>query len=296
MKISAITQATLAMALLCLMDPLVKSLAARYPVVEIAFFRFAGGLLISVLLGLCFRPAWPDNKSFIINGSRSILVAVSVVALFYSLKFLPVATAVAVSFISPVVIVILAVLVLGEDLTRRIICSLLLGVSGLIMILGDSILNAESTPSSWIGVAAGIISAVTYAVSMIILRSRATRDPIVTIIIFQNLTPTLLLLIPCLFLGWITPDFKDLLIFLCIGFLGASGHFFLAQAFSRENASKLAPVEYTALVWGGVYGFFFFDEWPHVVTIIGAASILLGVIILNQKGPELSPVNQESSD
>ena len=82
---------------------------------------------------------------------------------------------------------ILAVLVLGEDLTRRIICSLLLGVSGLIMILGDSILNAESTPSSWIGVAAGIISAVTYAVSMIILRSRATRDPIVTIIIFQNL-------------------------------------------------------------------------------------------------------------
>lgn len=296
MKISAITQATLAMAILCLMDPLVKSLATRYPVMEIAFFRFAGGLLISVLLALYFRPAWPDKKSFVTNGARSVLVAISVLTLFYSLKLLPIATAVAVSFISPVVIVVLAVLVLGERLTPRILMALVLGISGLLMILGNSVLGVESTTASWMGVAAGIVSAVAYAVSMIILRSRATRDPIVTIIIFQNLTPTLLLLIPCLLLGWITPDYKDLLIFLCVGFLGASGHFLLAQAFSRANASKLAPVEYTALVWGVFYGFVFFNEWPQVITIIGAAAILLGVITLNHTAPESLPVNSGSTD
>ncbi|MCP3751802.1 DMT family transporter [Pseudomonas sp. SBB6] len=296
MKISATTQATLAMAILCLMDPFVKSLATRYPVLEIAFFRFAGGLLISVLLALYFRPSWPDKQSFVTNGARSVLVAISVLTLFYSLKLLPIATAVAVSFISPVVIVVLAVLVLGERLTARILLALVLGISGLLMILGNSILGVESTTAAWIGVAAGIVSAVAYAISMIILRSRATRDPIVTIIIFQNLTPTLLLLIPCLLWGWVTPDYKDLLMFLCVGVLGASGHFLLAQAFSRANASKLAPVEYTALVWGVFYGFVFFNEWPQIITIIGAAAILLGVITLNHSAPEPLPVNSGSTD
>ncbi|WLI07435.1 DMT family transporter [Pseudomonas sp. FP597] len=296
MKISAITQATLAMAILCMMDPLVKSLATRYPVMEIAFFRFAGGLVVSALLALYFRPAWPDKRSFVTNGARSVLVAISVLTLFYSLKLLPIATAVAVSFISPVVIVVLAVLVLGERLTLRILFALVLGISGLLLILGNSVLGVESTTASWIGVAAGIISAVAYAVSMIILRSRATQDPIVTIIIFQNLTPTLLLLIPCLILGWIMPDYKDLLIFLCVGLLGASGHYLLAQAFSRANASKLAPVEYTALVWGVFYGFVFFNEWPQIITIIGAAAILLGVITLNHTAPQSLPVNSGSLD
>ena len=296
MKISPVTQAILAMAILCLMDPLVKSLATRYPVIEIAFFRFAGGLLISVLLTLYFRPAWPDKKSFITNGARSILVAISVLTLFYSLKLLPLATAVAVSFISPVFIVFLAVLVLGERLTLRIILALVLGVFGLFMILGNSILGVESSSVSWIGVAVGVVSALAYAVSMVILRLRATQDPIVTIIIFQNFTPTLLLLIPCLILGWVTPDFKDFLVFLCVGFLGAFGHFLLAQAFSQVSASKLGPVEYTALVWGVFYGYVFFDEWPQVITIIGAAAILLCVITLNHTSPESVSINSGSTD
>ena len=132
------------------------------------------------------------------------------------------------------------------------------------------------------GAVAILVSAVGYSLNLIMLRHRATRDPLAQIILFQNVGPALILAVPAYFV-WTAPALEDLGLFAVIGTIGVTAHTMLAHAFARIEAARLAPVQYVTLVWAVLFGFLFFAEVPGLATAIGAALIVIGTLATRRR-------------
>jgi drug/metabolite transporter (DMT)-like permease len=265
--------------LLSLMDALIKLLTARYPTFQIVWLRFSFGLIGAMVLLAFMRPGWPGRETVIFNATRSLLVVVVATTFFYALSVLPLAEAIALSFVSPLFMVLFGVLLLGERIDSRIGVALVAGLAGMLLIAGARIGDARYSSSSvWLGALAAVISAMAYGLVMVLLRARATRDPLPTIVFFQNLGPCLILALPAAFV-WVPPSGQDLALFAAIGAIGVTGHYLLAQAFAKAEAARLAPITYVSLVWATLFGYLFFSEWPTASALAGAALIVIGTLV-----------------
>jgi S-adenosylmethionine uptake transporter len=152
----------------------------------------------------------------------------------------------------------------------------------MLLIVGGKLGGAGLNGEVLIGAAAVILSAVGYALNIVVLRHRATRDPLSQIVLFQNLGPAVLLAVPVLW-AWTPPTLADTLLFALLGTIGVTAHTMLAHAFARIEAARLAPVGYVTLVWGVLFGFVFFAEVPGLATLAGAAIIVLGAFLSQRR-------------
>lgn len=268
--------------LLTLMDALIKMLAARYPTLEIAFLRYLFGLVGAIVYTAWVRPGWPTRETTVHNGLRAVLIVVIATSFFFALGRLPLADAIALSFISPVLTALMGALVLGERFDWRIAVALAAGLAGMLLIVGGSLGATNYSNDALIGAAAVLVSAIGYSINIIMLRHRATRDPLAQIVLFQNLGPALILAVPGLIV-WTTPTPGDLALFALLGTLGVIAHTMLAHAFARIEAARLAPVQYLTLVWGVFFGFLFFSEVPGLATVAGALLIVLGTLVSQRR-------------
>jgi drug/metabolite transporter (DMT)-like permease len=272
----AIVRAILAIAVLSAMDALVKEVASRYPTFEVSFMRFAAGGACVLTWAAWRRPGWPSRETVIANSLRSVLGVVTATAFFYSLSRLPMAEAFALWFLAPIFMAALAVVTLGERIDRRIVGGLAAGLAGMaVMVLAPAASTAER---AWDGVAAALLCALTYAVSMVLLRARATRDRIEIILLFQTVGPALIMALPAAAV-WTPIAAADWPLFALIGVIGTAGQILFAQAFARAPASVLAPLEYTSLVWAVVFGYGIFGEVPSVAMFAGSALIIAGSVL-----------------
>lgn len=271
--------------LLSLMDALIKSMTPRYPTFQIAFMRFMSGFVwVSLLLAL-MRPGWPSRETVLYNTTRSVLVVITATTFFYALSELPLADAVALAFLSPVFIALFGAMFLNERIDTRIVLALLAGFAGMILIAGSRIGTDTYTDGAIYGTLACVVSAIAYALTLVLLRARAQRDALTIIVWFQNVGPALLLA-PAAALVWTTPTLPDIGLFALVGLIGVSGHLLLASAFARAEAARLAPIQYVTLAWGVVFGYLFFADLPGLATLVGAGLIVLGTLVTHRRKPE----------
>lgn len=268
--------------LLSLMDAIIKMLTARYPTFQIVWLRFAFGLIGAATLLAIMRPGWPGRDTIVFNATRSLLVVVVATTFFFALSVLPLAEAIALSFVSPLFMVLFGVLLLGERIDSRIGIALAAGLAGMLLIAGARIGDASYSPAAWLGALAAVTSAVAYGLAMVLLRARATRDPLPTIVFFQNLGPSLILALPAAYV-WVPLEDYDLLLFVLIGAIGVAGHYLLALAFAGAEAARLAPITYVSLVWATLFGYMFFGELPAMSALAGAALIVVGTLVTQRK-------------
>ena len=282
MNTRAAVYAVLAIGLLSGMDGIIKALSERgYATFQIAFMRFfIGAILASAVLAWA-RPAMPSFGSIRANFTRGILSVLTASLFFYALGQMPMAEVFALTFLSPVFLAMFGVMILRETLTPRIIAALAAGFAGMLVIVfaGGGF---ESGGRSLTGVAAALASAVTYALAMVLLRSLAQKDPVETIVFFQNLFPALMLA-GFAFYVWKPIAQADWPLMLGMGTLGIIGHLILTRAFAMAEAAKLAPLEYTGLVWALLFGWYFFSETPELMTMAGAALIVGGALVASRR-------------
>lgn len=258
------------------MDVLLKIVGARYPTFQLVFMRFGFGLLFALGAWMMLRPAWPDRAAIRANLMRGTIVAFTGTFFFFALQTLPLAEAVALSFLSPLFLALFGAMILGEKVGPFTIAGLILGVLGmLVMTLGKRIADV---PLYIPGALAAIASAVSMALALVLLRQRAQKDALITIIVFQNAVPALMMLLPALSV-WTPPSAGDLTLFTLIGALGLVGHLLLGLAFKRAEAARLAPTEYSALLFAILFGFFIFSEVPGLMTLAGAVLIVIGTAL-----------------
>jgi drug/metabolite transporter (DMT)-like permease len=289
--------ALLAVFVLSVMDAMIKGASAEFGTLQIVLMRFGMGALVIGALFAALFPGWPSWEAIRVNGLRGFLVVFTALTFFYGLSVLPLAEALALSFMSPIFIAVLGVAILKERAGGAIWLSLALGTVGmLVMTIG--LYEGGGAPRSLSGVIAAIASAFSYGLAIVLLRARAVKDPVVTIVMIQHAVPALIVGAAALAIwtlvtpGMETPphfvapralDAGDLVWFLAMGFCGAIGHFILANAFARAEAASLAPIDYTSLIWAVLFGYLFFDETPGWTTLVGALLIAAGALVTSRR-------------
>jgi S-adenosylmethionine uptake transporter len=266
------------------MDSVIKLLAARYDTLQLSFFRFAGGCAFAVPLWLWRRTPLPSRDSWRLHGLRSIFLLCSLVGYFHALTQLPLALAVTISYLAPIFVAVLSVPVLKERPSNAIWLALGAGLVGVSISVWPELaagLGGVST-ARLIGMASAAAAALSFAGVLLLARRMAHRDSIWTILLIQSLLPLLLLAAPAA-LTWKPVAASDIALILLAGGLGTLGLLGITWAFTRLEASRLAPMEYTSFVWAGLLGYLLFGEVPTPTTAASAILIIGGCLLLLRK-------------
>jgi S-adenosylmethionine uptake transporter len=274
-------RATAGIAVLSVMDAVIKGMAPYYPIVQVALLRFACGSLVAAAVVMATRPGWPSRETAVANSMRSVVAVLTATTFFYALGQLPLAETLVLSFLAPTFVALFGILLLKERVDSRIVGALAVGFLGtLVVVVGGA--DADGPARSLSGVAAALASAVLYALSIVLLRQRAQRDKVMHIVIFQNVGP-MLLIAPFGLAAWQTPTLPHLAWFMSMGLLGVIGHLLLTTAFAKAEAARLAPLEYTALIWAVLIGYGVFHEVPTLATFAGGALIVGAALITSRR-------------
>lgn len=280
MTAGTVLRAVLGIALLTAMDAVIKGQMQHHPFIVALFMRFAAGGLCALVVLAAVRPKFPTRSSLIGNVLRVPLVVLTAGSFFYSISVLPLAEALTLSFLAPVFVALLGGFLLKERLDGRIFQALGFGLLGMLVMVWPRLQGGVT--GAELGVAAALFSAVSYAFNLILLRRIAVKEHPAVIVAFQNCGPALCLAIPA-WLAFVPMTGKDLLAYLSAGLLGVAGHLMLTSAFARAAASRLAPIEYTALVWASLLGFAFFGEIPLWTTYAGAVLIVAAAVAVSRR-------------
>ena len=257
--------------LFALQDAAVKWLVVRYPVAEILCLRSLVilGLVLSMGRG---RRAAGDlarsrNKPALLLRGGLILLAWW---LFYSAAaHLALADITTLFFAAPVLAVILSALFLHERVGPARWAAVGTGFLGVAVAAGP-MAGLSLGPA-----AAALAAAACWGTSTVLVRWIGRTDSTPVQILSANTIFVLGSLLPLAWL-WRTPDVSGLALMLGIGVAGGLGQYLLLESFRHAPASALAPVEYTGLVWAGVYGYAIWADVPGPGTLAGAAFILAG--------------------
>lgn len=263
------------------MDSVIKLMSERFDALQLGFFRFAGGSVFAITLWLWKRSPLPAREAWRLHAIRSVLLLCSLLGYFYALTQLPLVQAMTISYLSPIFVAVLALPVLGERPGRMVWLALAAGLCGvLISVLPElraSLAGAGSR--QLLGMASAALSALSFAGVMLLARRQSGMDSIWTILLVQSVLPLALLAAPALW-RWQPILASDLALILLAGGLGTAGLLCLTYAFTRLEASRVVPFEYTGLVWGTGLGYAFFGELPTATTLASAALIVGGCLLL----------------
>ncbi|WDA42730.1 DMT family transporter [Erythrobacter sp. BLCC-B19] len=260
---------------LSLMDAFMKEAALMIGAYTATVLRaFIGAGLIAPVW-LARRPAMPSRAVLKLHLERGVVSAFMALTFFHSLTLLPLAEAIALSFIAPLIALYLARVLLGETISSAAILASLLGFAGTLVIVGGRIgSGAFDEKAAW-GVASVFVSALLYAYNFIVIRRQAQVAGPLEIATFHSGVGGLVLLTLAPF-AWETPVAAVLPWLLVAGALTVAGSFAIAWAYARAEANVLVPTEYSGFVWAAAFGWLFFREpvtWP---TLTGTALIVTG--------------------
>lgn len=266
------------------MDTAIKFISPRYDAFQLSFFRFASGAVFAVLLWLWQRSPLPERAAWRSHFWRSGLLLVSLVTYFHALTVLPLAMAVAIAYLAPIFVSLLAMLVLHERPSRWIWLALAFGLAGVAVPLWPELRSglAGGGSTRLLGIGSVALSALAFSGVMVLARQQAQRDSLWTILLIQNVLPMLLLAAPA-GLTWKPLHAPDLLPIALAGAFATVGLLSLTYAFTRLEASRVAPLEYTSFVWAGALGYLVFDEVPTASTGFSAALIVAGCLLLMRR-------------
>lgn len=283
----AILVCTFAIFMLSAMDAAVKGLVLVVGAYNTLLWRSFFG---SVVAGSAWRisgGALPSRDVMKLHALRGIVASFVALTFFWGLGKLPLAEAIALSFIAPLVALYLASLLLGERIGRAAIWASLLGLVGVGVIMVGKFGSEGYAPDAALGVAAMLSSSVLYAYNLILARRQALVAKPLEIAFFQNMTVGVVLVAAAPWFGMILPA-DQWWPLIGVTALALCGHISMSWAYARAEAQYLIPTEYTAFVWAILLGWFFFDEAVGIWTLAGAALIVAGCLIAARSKPKLA--------
>jgi S-adenosylmethionine uptake transporter len=254
------------------MDATIKYLAQANPVLIVALARYVFAAAIS--FGVWWHAGKPTITAVMWRGHalRGVIIAFSAVTFFWSLTVLPLAEAVTISFIYPLIAPFVARAIVGEHVRPSAVIAAVIGFAGvLIAALGTP--STEANDQHTLGLIAVLFSALTFAVSMVLMRVRALADGPIIVSLMASFIPGLIVAAPAIALSP-PPHLSDWPLFVFLGVIAALFMYLISHAYARAEAQQLAPIHYTELVWASVYGFVLFHETPRLQLFLGAALII----------------------
>jgi S-adenosylmethionine uptake transporter len=281
--------ATLGIALFSAMDALMKGLALAMGTYNALLWRTLAGAGIAGAVFLLMRSPWPERRAMRFHLIRGSMSSVMALLFFWGLARVPMAQAIALAFVAPLIALYLAAILLKERIERRAILASLLGFAGVVVILAGQA-EAKLGREALLGSLAVLASAGFYAYNIILMRQQALVARPLEISFFTSLIMVSCFLLAAPFLAE-PPPAEQLPAILFAALLAFGSLLLLSWAYARAQAQHLAPVEYTGFIWASILGFLIFAEPVRPFTLAGAAMIVFACLIAT-RGAADAPMPQ----
>ena len=259
-------------------DTMGKFLTETVHPIQIVWFRQLG-LFLGVVVLIAIR-----GRSVLISSNpklqigRGVLAACSATVFIVGVSYVPLADAVAITFVAPFMVTVMGALILREPVGLRRWTAVIIGFIGTLIVIrpGMGVIHPAAVLL--------IVAATAFALRQILSRILAGEDETQTTVAYTAIVSWTLLTVPLPFI-WQNPS-SSLEIGLLLGMavVAAFAEVLVIMALDAAQAVVVAPVQYSLLIWGTFYGFVVFGQLPDAWTWLGALIIIAtGLYTLNRE-------------
>ncbi len=264
--------------LFALMSALVRYVSDVTPLGQVVFFRSFFAIVPVVVIY-----AWRRELAAALRTSRPFghlgRGMISVAGMFFNfaaLARLPIVDVTTITFASPLITVALSALILKERVRIYRWSAVAVGFVGVIVMLWPHLDVGRYTSAvmsaATLGAIFALVSAFTNAGSVIQTRRLTDTETTSSIVLYFSLFCTIggLLTLP---FGWIVPTLPQLAALVGLGMIGGLSHILLTESYRYAPASLVAPLDFAALLWAVLIGYWAFGVVPTSTVFIGAAIV-----------------------
>jgi len=274
-----------AVCLFIAMASLIKATSGHIPPGEAVAFRSFFAIPVIVIwlalrgdLRTGLRTANPMGHFW-----RGLVGSLAMLGTFAALGLLPLPEATALSYATPLLVVIFAAMFLNEPVGVFRLSTVALGMVGVLIVLSprlSAFQGGEVASTEVLGAIVALSGAVFAALAQVFVRRLVQVEHTAAIVFYFSITSTLLALLTIPF-GWVWPTGPEAAMLIAAGLLGGLGQIFLTSSYRQADASIVAPFDYVSMLLALGIGFFVFGEVPTLIMLSGAGLVVLaGVLII----------------
>ncbi len=250
------------------MDAISKWLVADSPIGPMMWIRYAVFCVFAwaIVRRQGLRAALRTRRP-VLHAGRALLAVVESAVFVLAFKYMPLADTHAIAATSPLIVIVLGVLFLGERVDGARWLAVLAGFVGVLLIVRPGFRTLDWT------VFIPLVGAALWGAYQILVRLCAREDSPDTTLVWSALTA----FVATSFvgpIGWEWPDATGWGLLIAIAILGAVAHYALIRALDYAEASTVQPYRYTLLVWVAILGVVVFGDVPDGWTLAGATIIV----------------------
>jgi drug/metabolite transporter (DMT)-like permease len=279
-------------------DAIAKVLGGTLPLAQMLTVRF--GIQTLLLVPLAWWSATSlkmDQRIFWLTMFRTVLHIVGIGAMFSSLRYMPLADAVAIAFVMPFILLLLGRYLLNEEVGIRRLSACAVGFAGTLLVIQPSFM-AVGAPALL-----PLVVAVTFAVFMLVTRTIARRASALAIQAASGVQATIILgtvilagtVMDVPMLGIVKPDLSEAFLLLAIGVIGTVVHLLMTLSLRFAPSATLAPMQYLEIPFATLFGWLIFRDLPNSTAALGIViTMSSGLYIVWRERSRVQPVPPET--
>jgi len=284
-------------------DMLIKTLSGDYPLHQLILMRSCVAVVLTA-----FMLRMEGGLKVLRTGQaglhllRALLIVIANTALYAAIVVMPLATANALYFVSPLFVTLLSIPVLGEQVGRRRFAAIGVGFAGVLLMIAPELMRGESG-FGWV-MLLPVLAAAGYASMSVLTRKLGATSRASALAMHLQVAFVVISLgvwvavgdgrfavgvenksLQFLLRAWVWPAGIDLVPIIGLGTMSALVGYLMTQAYRLSRASVVAPFEYVLLIYALFWGWQVFGEWPAPSVFVGAAVIIgAGVYVFVREG------------
>jgi S-adenosylmethionine uptake transporter len=256
-------------------DAIAKWLSGAISSGQVAWSRFFFQTLLMLPLFLRTRGAIV-TRTLPLHALRGALIALATLLFFSALKYLPLADAISIFFVEPLILTLLSALFLGESVGWRRLTAVAVGFAGALIVIRPSFTSLGLPALLPLG------TALSFAVYLILTRQLAQHEYPERMQFYAGLFGGLVMsaalvaggVADIAVLSFVWPDAWQWFLLAGLGVIATAGHLLVVHAFRRAPAGLLAPFQYVEIIGATILGLVFFGDFPDALTWVGVTIIV----------------------
>jgi len=271
-------------------DAQAKYLTSHLPALQIVWVRQIG-LVLGVLMLIAWHGRTVLQTGFpMLQVGRGVAAALSATFFIFGLNFVALADAVAVTFVAPLVVTMMAALLLGEHVGLHRWAATIIGFLGALIVIRPGMEGFHP------GLLLPLMAAILFAVRQVISRHIGSRDRTETTLAYTALTAFLMLSVVQPFIWQPVGSLKVIAIITSMSLMAALGEFLVIRALEIGQAVFVSPLHYTIIIWASLYGYLIFGQFPDIWTWAGSFVIMASGLYIFHRERKRAAIQQDRPD
>ena len=288
LRLAAFAAGVLGVGALSAMDAAMKALSLATGAFAALAWRSVLAAVVVAIPYFLLRKSWPTGTAMRLHLIRGGIMVPMSFLFFWGLARVPIAQAIALAFVAPLIALGLAAAILREHIGRKMLIGSILAFGGVLLILAGQA-RADLGRDALLGSAAILGSALLYAFNIILMRQQALQARPLEIAFFQFSIGAAGFWLIAFIVGVPAYPSANQESLAASIILSIAGMLLLAWAYARAGAAYLATTEYSGFLWAMLFGWIFFSETVSLFTLAGATLIVGGCLLAARRPEDASP-------